>query len=82
MIFWGKEKNNMLIEIFKNIFFFCIACFFLVTTTNASEKMTLAVMDLTTQEGGSASESVGISDLLRTEFINSGRFNIVERKTN
>ena len=69
----------MLIIGFKKLFFY-IVFLFLATTTNASEKMTLAVMDLTTQEGASISEAVGISDLLRTEFINSGRFNIVERK--
>lgn len=63
----------------KNTKFLALAVFlFWANSTNSAERIAIAVMDLEPQ-GVSSIEAIGVSDLLRNEFISSGRFTMIER---
>lgn len=61
--------------------YFCISIVFLlfiITQANASEKVTVAVLDIT-PKGVPTIVSKAVSDIIRSEFVNIANFTVVER---
>ena len=65
-------------KIFCFILLFIILSSYNITSLIAQEKMRVAVLDLAAQ-GISQRIALTVSDLLRTELVNSGQFTVIER---